>query len=206
VVAVTLRDMIADERRELLEFLRTLNPDQWEAPSLCDGWRVRDVVAHLLWDDISIPRYFLVGARYRRPDRVNQFYVDEARSRSTSELLDILASTVNGGWISRVTPAGVLADLVVHHQDIRRPLGEPRTIDEARLRHALDKPNRFAHPRMFMSGLRFTATDLDWSTGAGPEVRGCGEALALAIVGRAVVLNELTGEGVSVLAQRITMR
>jgi uncharacterized protein (TIGR03083 family) len=203
--AMELRKMIADERTDLLEFLRTLSAQEWVTPSLCHGWRVRDVVAHLLWDDISVGRYVLVGARYRQPDRVNQHYVDEAKKLSTSELMTKLASTIHGGWISRVTPAGVLADLVVHHQDIRRPLNKPRTIEQARLRHTLDHPNRFAKPRRFMAGLKFTATDMNWSTGRGPEVRGCGEALALAIVGRAAVVGELTGDGVAELAHRMEM-
>lgn len=195
--------MIAAERIELLEFLRTLSVDEWLVPSLCEGWRVRDVVAHLLWDNVSIPRYLWVGAKYRHPDRVNQHYVDRARDLPTSELLTGLESTIGGGWISRTMTAGVLADLVVHHQDIRRPLGRPRTIEPARLLHALRQPNRFAHPRRITKGLKLTATDLDWTTGAGPEVRGCGEAVAMAIVGRAAVLDELTGDGVAILAQRI---
>lgn len=100
-------------------------------------------------------------------------------------------------------PGGVLADLIVHRQDIRRPLGRQRTIEPARLLHARQKPNRFAHPRRITKGLKLTATDLDWTVGAGPEVRGCGEALALAIVRRKVVLDELNGDGVAILAQRI---
>ena len=100
-------------------------------------------------------------------------------------------------------PRGMLADLVVHHQDIRRPLGRPRSIDPDRLLHALREPNRFAHPRRITKGLRFTATDLDWTAGAGPEVRGPGEALALAMVGRGAVVGELSGPGVAILAPRI---
>jgi uncharacterized protein (TIGR03083 family) len=196
--------MIAAERTELLEFLRTLSADDWLAPSLCEGWRVRDVVAHLLWDNVSIGRYLWVSARYRLPDRVNQLYVDQAQDLPTSALLTGLASTIGGGWISRTIPAGVLADLVVHHQDIRRPLGRQRTIEPARLLHALQKPNRFAHPRRITKGLKLTATDLDWTVGAGPEVRGCGEALALAIVGRKSVVDELNGDGVAILARRIS--
>jgi uncharacterized protein (TIGR03083 family) len=195
--------MIAAERSELLEFLRTLSADEWLVPSLCEGWRVRDVVAHLLWDNVSIGRYLWVGARYLRPDRVNQYYVDRARDVPTSELLACLESTIGGGWISRTMSAGVLADLVVHHQDIRRPLGRPRSIEPARLLHALRQPNRFAHPRRITKGLKLTATDVDWTSGAGPEVRGSGEAVAMAIVGRAAVLDELTGDGVAILAQRI---
>jgi uncharacterized protein (TIGR03083 family) len=203
---LNLREQIADERSELLNFLRSLSTEEWETPSLCRGWCVRDVVAHLLWDTISVRQYIWVGARYRSPDRVNQFYVDQAKGLPTSELLRLLGTTIDGGWISRLTPAGVLADLVVHHQDIRRPLNKPRTIDASRLRHTLNKPNRFAHPRRFMSGLSFIATDVDWSTGDGPEVRGRGESLALAIVGRGVVLDELTGDGVALLARRIEQR
>jgi hypothetical protein len=82
-------------------------------------------------------------AKYRSPDHVNQYYVDQARDLPTSELLTGLASTVGGGWTSRTRPKGILADLVVHHQDFRRPLGRPRTIEPARLRHALQKPNPF---------------------------------------------------------------
>ena len=199
-----LKHMIAAERRELLEFLRTLAADDWVAPSLCEGWRVRDVVAHLLWDNVSVGRYLWVGATYRHPDRVNQYYVDQAKHLPPSALLAGLESTIGGGWISRIMAEGVLADLVVHHQDIRRPLGRPRTIDPDRLLHALAKPNRFAHPRRITKGLKFVAADVGWSAGAGPEVRGPGEALALAMVGRAIVLPELTGSGVPILAERIS--
>jgi hypothetical protein len=109
--------MIAAERMELLEFLGTLSAKDWLVPSLCEGWRVRDVVAHLLWDNVSVGRYFwVVGG---------------------------LASTVGGGWTSRTRPNGILADQVVHHQDIRRPLGRLRTIEPARLRRTLQKPNPF---------------------------------------------------------------
>jgi hypothetical protein len=83
-------------------------------------------------------------AKYRSLDHVNQYYADAARDLPTSELLTGLASTVGGGWTSRTTPKGILADLVVHHQDIRRPLGRPRIIEPARLRHALQKLNPFA--------------------------------------------------------------
>ena len=195
--------MIAAERTELLEFLRTLSAQDWLAPSLCERWRIRDVVAHLLWDDVSVARYLRVGVTYRSPDRVNQYYVDQASALPTSDLLATLASTIGGGWLSRTMPEGMLADLVVHHQDIRRPLDRPRTIEPARLLHALRNPNRFAHRRRITKGLKFIATDVDWISGAGPEVRGPGEALALAIVGRHTVLGELDGDGVALLAQRI---
>src|SRR5690606_41760222 len=45
---MTVRHLARAERADLLAFLRGLTPEQWEAPSLCAGWRVRDVVAHVV--------------------------------------------------------------------------------------------------------------------------------------------------------------
>lgn len=195
--------MVAAERADLVEFLRTLSGDDWLVPSLCEGWRVRDVVAHLLVDTVSVAKY--VGALVRKQsfDRVNQYFVDEARNLPTPELVSRLESTIDRGWVSRTMPGVILSDLVVHHQDIRRPLGRPRTIDPARLLHTLRNPDPFANPRHYTKGLKFVASDIDCAVGAGPEVRGAGEALALAMVGRSAVLDELEGEGVALLAQRI---
>jgi len=193
---------LAAEREELLALLRTLSADDWTTPSLCAGWTVRDVVAHLLWDTVTVRQYFWVAAQYWTPDRINGYYVDQARALSTDELVVRFESVLDGGWLSRLMTGGMLADLVVHQQDIRRPLGRPRVIEEARLLHTLNHPNRWVYPRRFMRGLRFIATDIDWSRGTGPEVRGTGEALALALAGRSVVLSELDGDGLSVLAGR----
>jgi uncharacterized protein (TIGR03083 family) len=198
-----LREMIAAERADLVEFLRTLSDDDWLVPSLCEGWRVRDVVAHLSVDTVSIPTYVGALIRKRTPDRVNQHFVDEARDLPTPELVSQLESTIGRGWASRTMPSIILADLVVHHQDIRRPLGRPRTIEPARLLHTLQHPDPFANPRRYTKGLKFVASDLDWATGSGPEVRGTGEALALAMVGRSAVLDDLEGDGVALLTRRI---
>jgi uncharacterized protein (TIGR03083 family) len=200
---MTTYDLLAAERRELLALLRTLSADDWSTPSLCAGWTVRDVVAHLLWDTVTIRQYLWVAAKYWSPDRINQYYVDQSRGLSTDELTSRFESVLDGGWLSRIMTGGMLADLVVHQQDIRRPLGRPRVIEQPRLLHTLNHPNRWVYPRRFMRGLRFVATDVEWSYGAGPEVRGNGEALALAMAGRGVVLNELEGDGLGVLAGRL---
>jgi uncharacterized protein (TIGR03083 family) len=197
-----LRGMVAAERADLVNFLRTLSGDDWFVPSLCEGWRVRDVVAHLQVDSLSIP---YVGAlvRKRSPDRVNQYFVDRAQDLPAPELVKRLESTIGRSWASRTMPGIVLADLVIHHQDIRRPLGRPRTIDPARLLHTLGHPVPFANSRRYTKGLRFVASDIEWASGSGPEVRGTGEALALAMVGRSTVLAELEGDGVVILTQRV---
>ena len=108
--------------------------------------------------------------------------------------------------MARLLPSIALADVLVHHQDIRRPLGRPRTIPPDRLLRVLDHPDPFAVPRRRTKGLRFVATDVPWSSGDGPEVRGTGEAIAMAVAGRPSVVAELSGDGVPVLSDRLARR
>lgn len=199
-----VRRMVADERRDLAAFLRTLGPEDWERPSLCERWRVRDVVAHLLYDDLSPAACVVAGFHSRSADDFNAYFVDACRDLPTSALVDRLESSLDGGWMRRLVPRICLADAVVHHQDIRRPLGRPRDIPAERLLSALRHPDPLARPTRYTRGLRFAATDLDWTQGDGPEVRGPAEALALAVVGRPAALEELTGDGVPTLRERLS--
>jgi len=196
--------MLAEERRDLVTFLRTLSDDDWEAPSLCEGWRVRDVVAHVSYDAMSTAAYVAVAIQCGlNADRMNARLVDAARVKPTSELVDEFATSVGRGHFATLAPKLALADVVVHHQDIRRPLGRPRAVPEERIRVVLDHPDPFTAARKRARGIRFVATDLAWSSGDGMDVRGTAEALALAMAGRPVVLDELEGEGVDVLRRRI---
>lgn len=199
---MTVPALLTAERAELVALLRDLSEDEWEKPSLCTGWRVREVAGHLLHDTIPVATYAGIVARHRFDvDRVNDSLAAKAAAMPTDRIVDKLEQ--DAGRLSRWAPGVVLADLVVHQQDIRRPLGRPREIAEDRLRFALDHPDPFAFPWRRTRGLRFVATDLDWSKGSGPEVRGAGEALALAIAGRPVVLDELEGDGVPELRRRM---
>lgn len=191
------------ERAELVELLRSLTPAQWDAPSLCDGWSVRDVAGHLTIDSVPLHRYALAGLTHPSADRLNEHYVVAAREVPVDRLVEGLSASISTSWMARYFPYLCLADHLVHQQDIRRPLGLPRTIDPERLRLVLDHPDPFARPRRYVRGLRLVATDLQWERGDGPVVRGSGEALALAMVGRSAVLDELDGDGVELLCLRI---
>ncbi|MEV0033599.1 maleylpyruvate isomerase family mycothiol-dependent enzyme [Nocardia sp. NPDC050793] len=196
-----IRGMLVEERAELIELLRDLSAEDWETPSLCAGWSVRDVVGHLLYDTIAPLTYGGVVVRCGFSiDRVNGLLVEKARALSTDRLIDMFENAA--GTLSRFGPALVLADLFVHQQDIRRPLGRTRTIPADRLRRALEHPDPLTRPGRRSKGLRLVATDLDWACGSGPEVRGRAEALALAVVGRTSVLDELEGDGVAELRRR----
>jgi uncharacterized protein (TIGR03083 family) len=201
---VTARTLVADERRDLVTLLRTLPEEEWQVQSLCDGWRVRDVVAHVLYDMIPAWQYLAIMVKGRfSVDRINNRLVDREQETPTTQLVDRLESSIGRGAMARLAPASALADVLVHHQDIRRPLGRQRRIPEERLVNVLNHPDPFALPWRHTRGLRFVATDVEWSKGSGPEVRGTGEAIALATVGRPIVLDELTGDGVPELRRRL---
>jgi uncharacterized protein (TIGR03083 family) len=98
-----------------------------------------------------------------------------------------------------------ITDALIHHQDVRRPLGLTRDVPPERLRVALDTALKapVLPSRKHVAGLRLGATDLAWTHGDGPRVDGPGEALLLAIAGRAVALDDLTGDGVETLRRRL---
>lgn len=130
-----------DERADLADFLATLSPDQWDAPSLCAGWRVRDVVAHMFSYEglgpIGLVGRFLRGGVL--PDRVNAAGVAALADHTPEQLLALVRHHqqprgLTAGFGGRIA----LTDGVIHHQDIRRPLGLPRTIPAERMRTVLD--------------------------------------------------------------------
>ena len=200
--------MAVAERTDLAEYLGTLTREQWEAPSLCAGWRVRDVVAHAIsYDDLTWPDVLKRAARAGfAPNTINDLGVAETRARSTGELLDRLRAHLRPtGPITALGGMIPLVDALIHHQDIRRPLGHPREIPPQRLRAVLDLA--FKAPPVGVkkraAGLRLVAADLDWTRGEGPEVGGPGEALLMTLAGRSAAFTELTGEGKAVLASRL---
>jgi uncharacterized protein (TIGR03083 family) len=196
------------EREDLLGLLEGLSPGEWREPSLCTGWTVHDVVAHVLSYDELGPRQ--LASRFVRGrllvDRVNAVGLSEYAGRSPAELVELLRAHLT----PRGLPAGMggaiaLTDGLVHQQDIRRPLGRPRAIPADRLEPAL----RTALFGPVLRGVlrardvRLVATDLDWSFGRGPEVHGTAEALLMAVAGRTAVAGELSGPGAARLSRRL---
>lgn len=199
-------EMATVERESLADLLATLTADQWDAQSLCAHWRVRDVVAHVMsFDDVSLYRMFR-RALQGRFVHINQVGVDELAALTHDQLLERLRAHLRSTGLA-TTFGGRLAllDVTIHHQDIRRPLGLPREIPADQMRQVLD--GVVCSPelpgRRIARGLRLIATDLDWTNGSGPEVRGPAEALLMAVAGRSAALGELTGPGKPRMAARI---
>ncbi|WP_157551202.1 maleylpyruvate isomerase family mycothiol-dependent enzyme [Nocardioides jensenii] len=203
-----LSAMAADERRDLADFLETLTDEEWERPSLCPGWSVRDVAGHVpSYDMLGWPAFLAMFARSGFSlDRCNRTRIEQVRGTPTTELVERLRTyAVPRGITSMFGSAIALTDAVIHHQDIRRALGRPREVPPERLLAALEfLPRARVLPSpQNLRGLRVIATDLDWSSGEGPEVRGPGEALVVAFAGRPAALDELEGSGLDTLAARV---
>lgn len=199
------------ERGDLLALLRELTPAQWASPTLCTDWSVRQVAAHVVsYDELTklqTAAIFLRGGL--RTGTVNEVALSRYRDLDPDAVLDLVARCQRPRGLTAAMGAGIaLTDGTIHHQDIRRALGMPRTIPEERLVLVLDfslgaptlpsKSNR--------RGLKLVATDVDWSTGDGPEVCGTGEALLMAVAGRPAALGGLEGEGLATLRSRVEGR
>jgi uncharacterized protein (TIGR03083 family) len=200
--------MAREERADMADFLASLRPEQWDQPSLCPGWRIRDVAAHVIsyeehgWGDFAKR---LLRARLR-PGRLNDVALAEYNGRDPQELVAFLrAHLTPRGATARFGGRVGLVDALIHHQDMRRALGMRRHVPAERLLCALPfavtaPPLRgFWHAR----GVRLVATDVDWSRGRGPEARGEGEAVLMALAGRSGVAGELAGPRAAVLRQRL---
>lgn len=196
------------EREDLADFLDTLTPEQWEVSSLCRGWRIRDVVCHLIsYEDHDlrdlVDRLRRAGFSFGRLNDVAK--ADYAHFGPAELIAFLRAHLTPQGSTSGFGGKVGLADGMIHHQDLRRPLGLTRAIPAERLRVVLPfavtaPPLRgFWHVR----GVRVVATDLDWSYGRGPEARGSAEAVLMTLAGRAGVARELTGPGAEVLQRRL---
>ncbi|SDF12035.1 TIGR03083 family protein [Blastococcus fimeti] len=204
-----LMPLAEEERADLLALLRELSPDQWHAQSLCANWRVRDVAAHAVsYDELSraaTVTTFLRGGL--RTNRVNEIALSRYESLDPEGIVDLVARNQRPSGLPSGFRGGIaLTDGTIHHQDIRRALGLPRTIPEHRLvpvlTFSLGAPTLPSKGNA--RGLELVATDVDWTAGDGPKVTGTGEALLMAVAGRAQALADLSGEGVQTLRRRVT--
>jgi len=198
--AETTWRVIEQERLSLAALLEDLTDDQWNAPSLCIGWRIKDVAAHVaLASQPPGPWTMLVegiraGGRFhkinhdfsvRHAERPGADLVSELREHSASRRLPKVSNVRN-----------ILFDILVHGQDIAIPLGIPREMSKDAARAGVERVWTMGWPfwtKRRFKGFRFTATDVDWSAGSGREVAGPVDALLLLLTGRSVAIQRLSG-------------
>jgi uncharacterized protein (TIGR03083 family) len=197
----TIQDMIAAQRGELAAVLDALPASGWDEPTLCAGWRVREVVAHVTMPFRYSGRRFvleLARSRGKFNEMADRVALRDAARMPPAELAAAVRSNIGHPWRP---PGGgfegALAHDVIHALDITVPLGLAFAIPEERLRRVLPASANDKTVMFFgvdLAGIEFRARDLGWSLGAGPPLTGAAADLLLAMCGRKLPAGRLSGE------------
>ncbi|WP_280471395.1 maleylpyruvate isomerase family mycothiol-dependent enzyme [Nocardia cyriacigeorgica] len=194
-----VRAVVAEQRRYLTEVLGGLDEAGWDSPTLCEGWRVREVVAHITMPyRLSLPGFVLgmIKARgdfNRMSDRSARA---DAAELTSSQLLTCLHDNVNHPW---KPPGGgfvgALSHDVIHGLDITVSLGLDDVLPEHRLRPVLEsvRPKQVKYFGVDLTGVQLRADDLDWTFGTGTPLTGRAQDLLLVLSGRTLPAGHLRG-------------
>jgi uncharacterized protein (TIGR03083 family) len=186
---------IADALNIVGDGLDSLSAVQWASPSLCEGWSVKDTIAHLVWR-IGTPSVRLatdivrasIAGRHANP---MESFDDIARGIADSggtdelrrELRAIAADKADGH--GRTNP-GELVEAVVHGYDALHPLGVPLPFDPETT-HAVAMASALTASRQVRSLLRhrtLVAEDAGWRIGRGSEIIADAASVILFLNGR----------------------
>ena len=200
---------VHEERQALIDDLETLSPERWNTPSLCPGWDVHDVVAHLV-DTARTTRLGFLGRMAAAGfdfDKDNAAGVAMERAEDPRRTLGKFRAVLSRTTGPPAPLATRLVEAFVHGEDIRRPLGIHREYPVMEVVEALKlqvaTSTKMGGGRELVDGLRLVVSDAGLQHGQGPEVRGCATALLLAVSGRPVGPDELSGPGVAELMARL---
>ncbi|WP_439386065.1 maleylpyruvate isomerase family mycothiol-dependent enzyme [Amycolatopsis lexingtonensis] len=195
-----IQDLIAAERRELADVLDGLSPADWVAPTLCAGWRVPEVGAH-----VTMPFRFSTGRFVREllksagrfnamADRVAR---RDAAELSREALVASLRDNADHPWRPPGGgPEGALSHDVIHGLDVTTALGLERRVPVERLEviFATMKPKQVKYFGADLDGVALRADDLDWSYGSGTPLAGAAQDLLLVLCNRRLPAGRLRGE------------
>jgi uncharacterized protein (TIGR03083 family) len=203
------------QRLSLADLLEQLSDDEWQQPSLCTGWTVRDVAAHLTLQQIGLgdaPR--MLGTFIKARGNTDRFIHDTACQRAatlpTGQMIaEIRAMIGSQRHNIGVTYRETLTDILVHAQDIAIPLGRHHHMPPHAAAIAASRLLSMRWPPPLPSarkvaGFRLTATDTPWSTGEGPQIHAPMSALLLVCAGRLAALPQLSGNGAADLTARLS--
>ena len=200
---------VSAERHRLADSVADLTAEQWATPSLCAAWTVRDVVAHLtVTTRVTVPR--LLRGAVRAGGSFDRLAVDLAAERAVAHtpaelVAQLRESAASTRRMPGSSPMDPLMDLVVHAQDVARPLGRrhvsPPDVVAASLAYVAR--NRFMGGPQRLAGVQLVSTDTGWTHGDGAELRGPDIDLLMVAAGRRAGLDALEGPGAEVLAARL---
>jgi uncharacterized protein (TIGR03083 family) len=200
---------VSAERHRLADSVADLTAEQWSTPSLCAAWTVRDVVAHLtVTTRVTVPR--LLRGAVRARGSFDRLAIDLAAERAVAHtpaelVAQLRESAASTRRMPGSSPMDPLMDLVVHAQDVARPLGRrhvsPPDVVAASLAYVAT--NRFMGGPQRLAGVQLVSTDTGWTHGDGAELRGPDIDLLMVAAGRRAGLDALEGPGAEVLAARL---
>jgi len=195
-----LQPVVAAEFVALADLLEPATDEQWDTASLCAGWRVREVIAHMTMAARYPEDKFMAELRRCEFDfgRLSNEIASRDAGLPVGELVANLRSEVMQHW----TPPGggyhgALNHVVIHGLDVTVPLGVARRSPDHAIRIVLDDlTTGGVHERFGISveGRSLQATDLNWSYGSGPALRGKAEDLALILCGRTIPAGRIEGK------------
>jgi uncharacterized protein (TIGR03083 family) len=198
---------IAAERGALASDLADLTPAQWDTASLCAGWTVRDIVAHLSATASLNPATFFLGMTKAafNFDKFANGQIAKHRGADPGATLAEFRGLQNSTSAPPGPKTSWLGEVVVHGADVRRPLGIPHIYAPGTVRQVIDfykGSNMLLGSKNRVAGLALSATDHDWQHGEGEPVEGSLLSLLLAMTGRAAACDDLAGPGVPTLRSR----
>jgi uncharacterized protein (TIGR03083 family) len=203
--------VIDDQRLKVAGLLDQLSAGEWAQPSLCAGWTIRDVAAHLTLQELGPTGAIGMMARWR--GSLDQTIHGAACRRAAAWPTGQIIAAIRGMAGSRRHNAGVtyletLTDILVHGQDIAAPLGRHHDMPPPAAATAASRVLSMRWPPPLpaarkVAGFRLAATDVSWSAGDGPLVSGPIRAILLVCTGRRTALPQLSGEGAAGLAARL---
>lgn len=198
---VAMWDVIATERGALADDLAGLTDEQWQTMSLCPGWSVRRVVGHLTATARMTPAGFFAGLLKAgfSFDRFVNNGIDKNLGPGNAATLANFRAVQHATTSPPGPKTSWLGEVIVHAEDIRRPLGIPHSYDHEAVVAVAEfykNSNALIGTKGRIAGLALTATDADFQTGTGAEVTGPMLSLLMAMAGRAPACDDLAGPGV----------
>jgi uncharacterized protein (TIGR03083 family) len=201
---------IDDQRRRLTEALEDLSGQEWHHPSLCRGWTVRQVAAHVALQNTTwsmMPRAVLDMVKSGGMNGAIHKMACRHAKNPTSQIIAEIRDRI-GVWrpLPSLTYQDTAVDYLVHAQDIAVSLGRRLDMPADAAVVAANRvwtADRMFHARKKLAGYRLVATDTTWSAGHGQEVTGPISALLLLLTGRPAGLARLSGAGAAALQERI---
>jgi uncharacterized protein (TIGR03083 family) len=205
--------LIAPQRRAVADVLETLTGEEWSSPSLCEGWRIQEMAAHLTMPfRVGNPRFFLdvIGSGGNIAKVMDRF-AKRHSNEAPEQLIACLRDNAESHFVPpTLPPVASLTEIVVHGFDVSIPTSRhvevPEEVSSLVLNYLVSpKAGTVYTKRGLSNDVRLASTDSSWSWGTGPEVRGTNFGLLMLLARRPVGFENVSGEGVDLIRRHLAL-